>query len=265
MEIINEREEAEKQAWKDYNEINDKNREVLALKIEDGLSAKADLTRQMNELTTKNIERENKRNELQEQKSELDSKMEEQHKIKADIMACEEQYRARITTIEEKDIQIGQLQKKIQELEKFKFVLDYKIKELKRDICPKEVQIQKLNEQTNKMRSEQKHFDRVNQNLVLIVDDLRMRQEGLSKAANQMDNKILRQSNTMKRFKDDVQQMLFKNNLGYKELKKGVVRLYRTWVLDERVHDTGTTDIYQIYCQQRTQIENSVKTLQEKL
>ena len=45
MEIINEREEAEKQAWKDYNEINDKNREVLALKIEDGLSAKADLTR----------------------------------------------------------------------------------------------------------------------------------------------------------------------------------------------------------------------------
>ena len=90
MEIINEREEAEKQAWKDYNEINDKNREVLALKIEDGLSAKADLTRQMNELTTKNIERENKRNELQEQKSELDSKMEEQLKIKADIMACEE-------------------------------------------------------------------------------------------------------------------------------------------------------------------------------
>lgn len=54
-------------------------------------------------------------------------------------------------------------------------MLDYKIKELKRDICPKEVQIQKLNEQTNKMRSEQKHFDRVNQNLILIVDDLRMR------------------------------------------------------------------------------------------
>jgi len=69
----------------------------------------------------------------------------------------------------------------------------------------------------------------------------------------------------MKRQKDDLQQMLFKNNLSYKELKKGVVRLYRTWVLDERVHDTGTTDIYQIYNQQRTQIENNVKTLQEKL
>ena len=98
-----------------------------------------------------------------------------QQKKRSDIAALEQHYEARIATIEEKDIQIQQLQKKIQELEKFKFVLDYKIKELKRDICPKEVQIQKLNEQTNKMRSEQKHFDRVNQNLVLIVDDLRMR------------------------------------------------------------------------------------------
>lgn len=44
-----------------------------------------------------------------------------------------------------------------------------------------------------------------------------------------------------------------------------MVRLYRTWVLDERVSDTGTTDVYQIYNQKRTQIENNVKTLQEKL
>ena len=85
-----------------------------------------------------------------------------QQKKRSDIAALEQHYEARIATIEEKDVQIQQLQKKIQELEKFKFVLDYKIKELKRDICPKEVQIQKLNEQTNKMRSEQKHFDRVN-------------------------------------------------------------------------------------------------------
>ena len=115
------------------------------------------------------------------------------------------------------------------------------------------------------MRSEQKHFDRVNQNLVLIVDDLRMRQEGLTKSASQMESKISRQVNTMKKFRDDVQQMLFKPSLSHKELKKGVVRLYRTWVLDERVNDTGTTDVYQIYNTQRTQIENNVKTLQEKL
>ena len=46
------------------------------------------------------------------------------------------------------------LKKKIQELEKFKFVLDYKIKELKRDIGLREIAIQKLNEQTSKMTAE---------------------------------------------------------------------------------------------------------------
>jgi len=65
--------------------------------------------------------------------------------------------------------------KKAQELEKFKFVLDYKIKELKRDIGPWEVEIQKLKEQKEKMKDEKEHFTKVNQNLQLIVEDLRMR------------------------------------------------------------------------------------------
>lgn len=82
-------------------------------------------------------------------------------------------------TITDKQARIDQLNKKTQELEKFKFVLDYKIKELKRDIGPREVEIQKLKEQTTKMDQEINHFNKVNQNLRLIVDDLRMRQEGL--------------------------------------------------------------------------------------
>ena len=49
--------------------------------------------------------------------------------------------RDRKLTITEKDLRIFDLKKKTQELEKFKFVLDYKIKELKRDIGPREVEI----------------------------------------------------------------------------------------------------------------------------
>ncbi len=37
-------------------------------------------------------------------------------------------------------------------MEKFKFVLDYKIKELKREIKPKSGEIEVLNEQVTKMR-----------------------------------------------------------------------------------------------------------------
>lgn len=51
---------------------------------------------------------------------------------------------AQLTQIAEKDTIIGEherriygLKKKTQELEKFKFVLDYKIKDLKKDIAPR--------------------------------------------------------------------------------------------------------------------------------
>ena len=57
----------------------------------------------------------------------------------------------REATIRDKDKRIQDLKKKTQELEKFKFVLDYKIKELKRDIGPRGLTIDKLKEKTNKM------------------------------------------------------------------------------------------------------------------
>jgi cilia- and flagella-associated protein 57 len=46
--------------------------------------------------------------------------------------------------IGDREKKIYQLKKKTQELEKFKFVLDYKIKELKRDIAPREMEITRL-------------------------------------------------------------------------------------------------------------------------
>jgi chromosome segregation ATPase len=92
--------------------------------------------------------------------------------------------------LEEKKKRIMELKKKIQELEKFKFVLNYKIKELKREIGPSSIQILKLNEQVSKMKSELKHFDRVNKNLVLIVEDMRMRQEGLKKELSVMTKRL---------------------------------------------------------------------------
>ena len=67
------------------------------------------------------------------------------------------------------------MKKKIQELEKFKFVLDYKIKELKREIGPREIEIMRLADTVEKMKRELLHFERINTNLALIVEDLRMR------------------------------------------------------------------------------------------
>lgn len=52
---------------------------------------------------------------------------------------------------------IYDLKKKNQELEKFKFVLDYKIKELKKQIEPRENEIKVMKEQIQEVRSHLPH------------------------------------------------------------------------------------------------------------
>ena len=60
-------------------------------------------------------------------------------KEKKTIELNEIELTCREEALQDKKEKITSLKKKIQELEKFKFVLDYKIKELKRDIGPREV------------------------------------------------------------------------------------------------------------------------------
>ena len=56
-------------------------------------------------------------------------------------------------TIGGREREIYELKKKNQELEKFKFVLDFKIKELKRQIEPREQEIKAMKSQVTQMDS----------------------------------------------------------------------------------------------------------------
>lgn len=60
-------------------------------------------------------------------------------------------------------------------MEKFKFVLDYKIKDLKRDITPQQNEIFELKKETNELDGRLKYFNNVNSGLGLTVDDNRNR------------------------------------------------------------------------------------------
>ena len=96
----------------------------------------------------------------------------------------------RQTTIADKEIKIDDLNKRTMELEKFKFVLDYKIKELKHKIGPREKKIQGLNEKKTIMQNEVKHFLVVNKNLQLIVEDLKDKLEGLQMSQKKIQDQI---------------------------------------------------------------------------
>ncbi|RHY06419.1 hypothetical protein DYB25_009767, partial [Aphanomyces astaci] len=83
--------------------------------------------------------------------------------------------RGRDETIGEKEKRIYDLKKKNQELEKFKFVLDYKIKELKRQIEPRENEISDMKDQIKEMDRELELFHKSNAQLDIMIGEQRKR------------------------------------------------------------------------------------------
>lgn len=81
----------------------------------------------------------------------IKNQKEEMQKLRKDLQVNLDKIDKKDDFIGEREKKIYQLKKKTQELEKFKFVLDFKIKELKKDIAPREKEISNLREQTYKM------------------------------------------------------------------------------------------------------------------
>ncbi len=51
-------------------------------------------------------------------------------------------------------------------------MLDHRIKELRRDIGPREEEIQNMKDQTNAMDKNLKRFNNLNNTLIAVIDDL---------------------------------------------------------------------------------------------
>ena len=179
--------------------------------------------------------------------------------LKAQIESQKSELSEREATIQDKDSRIIELKKKTQELEKFKFVLDYKIKELKSRIGPRMKIIQGLNEQKTKMDNESKHFSVVNENLRLIVKDMKLKREGMQKEEAETIAKIRKQEDYKQQFKDDVYDVLNNHLNDYKKLKKGIKRLHRIYVLEEvKEHEIGETNLHEEQNERRRSMENNI-------
>ena len=70
------------------------------------------------------------------------------------------------------------LKKKNQELEKFRFVLDYKIKELKLQIVPRENEIATMRKQIEEMDLELEQYHRSNSSLNMMIKELKLKIDG---------------------------------------------------------------------------------------
>lgn len=102
--------------------------------------------------------------------------------LEKDISGLKREVNEQDETIGEKERRIYDLKKKNQELEKFKFVLDYKIKELKKQIEPREVEIAEMKTTIRDMDGELERYHKNTTALDLSVYGLKEKQEGLASA-----------------------------------------------------------------------------------
>jgi len=86
--------------------------------------------------------------------------------------------------------------------------LDYKIKELKKDIAPKEKEISNLKEQTYKMDQDLRSFNKVNSNLGFLVDDLRTKQAQMQKLITNGRESLRQNNNYIQDYKTRVYDVL---------------------------------------------------------
>ncbi len=249
----------------EIEEINRKNMQNQAQVQDMSLKSKAELQLTKN----KHLDLESDIEKLKRDKLEKNIQVNNQNEI---LRALQKEIKDQAAEISAKDKLIGdrekkiyQLKKKTQELEKFKFVLDYKIKELKRDIAPREMEITRLKKETNEMDKNLKHYNKINANLGYIVDDLRTRQEHMQELIKKNRSKIRANDIFIKGFTNAVYRTVqFIDD--FDQLKRSVNENMYPYVRDQEIKNVEIDpDIKKEYENQKRYLENSVNSLKKRL
>lgn len=177
------------------------------------------------------------------------------------------------------------MKKKNQELEKFKFVLDYKIKELKRQIEPREQDIQGMTKQIKEMDTELQHYNSSNNNLDLAISDLRLKLKASDMEIKKEREMVHKCAAVVRKFKIDLNECI-KHIQDPATLKKQLKTVYQKYCLQTEsanathksaaeaqlaaisgpaVLDELEMDVQAELARQRNYMEEKVSSLRQKI
>uniref|UniRef100_A0A7S0QB36 Cilia- and flagella-associated protein 57 n=1 Tax=Cryptomonas curvata TaxID=233186 RepID=A0A7S0QB36_9CRYP len=184
--------------------------------------------------------------------------------LEKEITGLKKEIRERDETIGDKEKRIYDLKKKNQELEKFKFVLDYKIKELKRQMEPREEEMQNLKRQIKEMNAELERYHKDNAELELTLAERRLRLEGQQKEILQQRQR-LKESHAATELYHKELHAVMQYITEPKPLKEAVKALYQRHVTTPPHGLQVDTDMQKEYIRQREYLEKTVDALKTKL
>lgn len=142
--------------------------------------------------------------------------------------------------------------------------MDHKIKELKKDIAPREQEITKMKAQTNKMDKQLKDLNSLNTGLAEFVAALFKNEEALKAKIAQQRNRISYQNNKIKSFKDALYSatQLIQDE---EKLKEEVTELKNNFVSHSMVQAKMDSEIQNEYKNQKKYLEKSIAMLKKNL
>ena len=138
-------------------------------------------------------------------------------------------------------------------------MLDYKIKELKKQIEPREVEIMDMKEQIKDMDLELERYHKNSASLDLTISDLRLKQSGLQREVLSQRRLNADSEAVIKRFHHDLHETV-QHVQEPKALKESVKQLYQKYVTEQVEPLELEQDIQTEYNRQREYLEKIVET-----
>jgi len=205
-----------------------------------------------------------KEEELRQYQEEARKKQDKIDQLQKERDHNVKEIRQRETTIGDKEGKIYDLKKQNQELEKFKFVLDYKIKGLKAEVDPKNDSIAEMKKQIQAMDGDLEDYHRKNTQLQMNIVQLQNKQKSLQEDIVSQRKKMTDCQTVIKRFKTDLHECV-QFIQEPKQLKESLTALYKKYVPNGVKKQELDSDIQREYNRQRDYLEKSVESLKKKL
>ncbi|KAJ8263127.1 hypothetical protein COCON_G00155840 [Conger conger] len=212
----------------------------------------------------------NKNTDIEKLKLELLKRQNIIDALKKDILGFKNEIKLRNSNIEEKEKSISDLRKQTTELDKSKFLMDYKIKELLNKVEPNEKIIEEMKEQIQEMEGELDRFKRENTKMKLIISELKVK---LKVSDTDKRREMQRLSNFLSRmwsFKSDLHHcMEFIQDP--KRLKEGILKLHSTYLepsdveFIQRLESDMQENVHKALCEREDIARNAINSLKGQL
>lgn len=221
------------------------------------------------------------RAELESKMTDITEKLRQQtvleshiNSAKRDIEALTNEVRERGETIAEKERRIQDLRTKNQELEKFKFVLEFKRKELKTQIEPKDNEISASRLKLEHMEAETGQYESSNEHLVLQIKSLRQKRAAQQKELDGLAARIAEAKSLQGRMWAEISDTYsdYQASKDKKRLKSMAKALYENYTDGHRPANQRqftsartATDEVKDYHRERDHLEGNLASLKRKI